>query len=227
VKKFENSLQRARQNPFVRGKAKTTKANKIMKKSVQFQTISGWRITVAICVAGLLAAIPPKAVFATTTQLGINTSVSVGPVGGQVNITNPTAQQGGGYRSTLHVHLQDNTQTPPLNDDLVATGNAADVDTLLGGLFPAALIVGQDLLNNMTFDQAAADAQAKTNVTVTFFNDGLAEYDIVYDILVLGLYFLGSESSALHDDACTIRANLTAGMVAGGLEIPPDPCVIP
>ena len=198
-----------------------------MKKSVQFQTISGWRMTAAICVAGLLAAIPPKAVFATTTQLGISTSVNFGPVSGSVNITNPTAQHEGGYRSTLHLHLQDDTQTPALNATLVATGNAADVDTLLGGFFPAALIVKQDLLDGLTFDQAAADAQAKTNVTLTFFNDDIVEYDVLYDIIFLLLDFAGTESPALHDDACTIRTNLTAGMVAGGLEIPSDPCVIP
>ena len=198
-----------------------------MKKSVQIRTISGWRMTVAICVVSLLEAIALKAVFATASQLNIDTSFSVGPVAGQLNITNPTAQQGGGYRSTLHVHLRDDTQTPPLNDDLVATGNAADVDTLLGGLFSAALIVGQDLLNNMTFEQAVADAQTKTSVTMTFFNDGIAEYDISAQLMELCEYCAAVVQSSLREDACTIRANLMTGMAAGGFPIPPDPCVIP
>jgi hypothetical protein len=156
----------------------------------------------------------------------IDASFSSGPVSAQVNITNPTAHQGS-YHSTLHVHLRDDTQSPPFNADLVATGNAADIDTLLGGLFPAALIVRQDLLANMTFEQAAADAQTKTNVTVTFFNDGIAEYDIL-GIMILGLEIvMGNASSSLHDDACTIKANLMAGLAAGGIQLPPDPCVIP
>src|SRR5262249_47252912 len=152
-----------------------------MKTSVQLQTISRWRMTVAFCVAGLLAALPPKPVLAAQTPLLLDTSFSIGPLAVQLNITNPVAQPGGGgYRSTLHMHVRDDTQTPAFNGDLVAIGNAADADTLLGGLLPAAMIVKKDLLAGMTFEQAAADAQTKTGVTVTFFNDPTAvEYAVM------------------------------------------------
>jgi Flp pilus assembly pilin Flp len=200
-----------------------------MKTSAQLQTISGWRITIAVCLVGLLAAMPPKPVLATQTPLLLDTSFSIGPLAVQLNITNPVAQPAGGYRSTLHMHARDDTQTPAFNGDLVAIGNAADVDTLLGGLFPAAMIVKKDILAGMTFEQAAADAQTKTAVTVTFFNDPTAvEYAVMLAlIIVVCITESATVSPGLHDDACTIKSNLLAGLAAGGFQEPPDPCLIP
>jgi Flp pilus assembly pilin Flp len=200
-----------------------------MKTSAQLQTISGWRITVAVCLAGLLAALPPKPVLATQTPLLLDTSFSIGPLAVQLNITNPVAQPTGGYRSTLHLHARDDTQTPAFNGDLLAIGNAADADTLLGGLLPAAMIVKKDILAGMTFGQAAADAQTKTGVTVTFFNDPTAvEYAVMLAlIIVVCITASATVSPGLHDDACTIKSNLLAGLAAGGFQEPPDPCLIP
>jgi Flp pilus assembly pilin Flp len=200
-----------------------------MKTSAHLQTISGWRITVAVCLAGLLAAMPPRPVLATQTPLLLDTSFSAGPLAVQLNITNPVAQPTGGYRSTLHLHARDDTQTPAFNGDLVATGNAADADTLLGGLLPAAMIVKKDLLAGMTFDQAAADAQTKTGVTVTFFNDPTAvEYAVMLAlIIVVCITASATVSPGLHDDACTIKSTLLSGLAAGGFQTPPDPCLIP
>ena len=200
-----------------------------MKTSAHLQTISRWRITVAVCLAGLLAAMPSKPVLATQTPLLLDTSFSVGPLAVQLNITNPVAQPTGGYRSTLHLHARDDTQTPAFNGDLVATGNAADVDTLLGGLLPAAMIVKKDLLAGTTFEQAAADAQTKTGVTVMFFNDPTAvEYAVMLAlIIVVCITEAATVSPGLHDGACTIKSNLLAGLAAGGFQTPPDPCLIP
>ena len=115
--------------------------------------------------------IPLRGVLANQTPLLVDLSFNIGPIAAQLNITKPVAQPTGMFSSTLHVHARDDTQTPAFNGDLVATGRAEDASTLLGGFLPAALIVKQDLLAGMTFQQATADAQAKTGVTVTFFND--------------------------------------------------------
>ena len=122
------------------------------------------------------------------------------------------------FSSTLHVHARDDTQTPAFNADLVSTGQAADPDTLLGGFLPAALIVNKDLLAGMTFQQAAADAQAKTGVTVTFFNDAtMVEYGLM--VALIALVCIGAVTRVqpgLGDEACTIRAKLEAGLTALG-----------
>src|SRR5438270_99142 len=116
--------------------------------------------TIAICLAALLALVPPKPLLATQTPLILDISASVGPIAVQLNITNPVAQPTGVFRSTLHMHARDDTQTPVFDADLIATGQASDANTLLGGFLPAALIVKQDLIGGMTFQQAAADARA-------------------------------------------------------------------
>jgi Flp pilus assembly pilin Flp len=207
-----------------------TGGNQIMKTSGKVQTISGWRMTVAAFVAGLVGAIPPSPVAAAQSPLLLDVSFSVGSVALQLNITNPVAQPQGIFRSTLHVHIRDDSQTPNFNGDLVAIGNAPDADTLLGGLLPAALIVKQDLFAGMTFEQATADAQTKTGVTVTFFNDPTAvEYAVMLAlIIVVCITAISNVSPGLHDDACTIKSNLLAGLAAGGFPTtPPDSCVIP
>jgi Flp pilus assembly pilin Flp len=190
-------------------------------------TMRGWKITTALCVVGLLAAVPPKPLFAGTSPLVLDLSFNIGPIAAQLNITNPVAQPGdGGFKSTLHIHARDDTQTPPINADLIATGHAADVDTLLGGFLPAAIIVEKDLVAGMTFDQAAADAQAKTGVTVSFLHDPTAvEYAVMLAlIIVVCITAITRVQPGLGDQTCTIRANLEAGLAALGVQNPPDPC---
>src|SRR5215471_17753667 len=156
----------------------------IMKTSRD--SISRWQMTVAIFIAGLVAAIPPSPAFAVQNPLPLDVSFSFGSLAVQLNITNPVALPSGVLRSTLHMHARDDTQTPPFNGDLVAIGNAPDADTLLGGLLPAAIIVKKDLFAGMTFEQASADAQTKTGVTITFFNDPTAvEYAVMIALIIV------------------------------------------
>jgi Flp pilus assembly pilin Flp len=186
----------------------------------------GWWSAVAVLVVGLVAALPPQPLLAGQTPLPINISFSIGSIAAQLDITNPVAQPGGGFKSTLHIHARDDTQTPAFNADLVSTGQAADANTLLGGFVPAALIVKQDLLAGMTFQQAAADAQAKTGVTVTFLNDAtMVEYALLLvAVLLLAASRIVVIQPGLGDQACAIRAKLEAALAAGGFQNPPDPC---
>src|SRR5438477_8150614 len=187
----------------------------------------GWWSAVAVCVVGLVAALPPHPVLAGQTPLILDLSFNIGPIAAQFDITKPIAQPGTGlFKSTLHIHARDDTQTPAFNGDLVAIGQAADADTLLGGFLPASIMVKQDLLAGMTFQQAAADAQAKTGVTVTFVNDAtLAEYGLM--VALIAVVCLGSITRVqpgLGNDACAIRAKLQAGIAAIEPQAPPDPC---
>ena len=182
---------------------------------------------VAVCVVGLVAALPPQPLLASQTPLVLDISVNVGPIAAELHITKPVAQPATGlFKSTLHIHARDDTQTPAFNADLVATGLAADADTLVGGFLPAGLIVKQDLLAGMTFQQAAADAQAKTGVTVTFFNDAtMVEYGLM--VALIAVVCIGSITRiqpGLADDTCAIRAKLQAGIAAIEPQAPPDPC---
>src|SRR4030095_10198300 len=104
------------------------------------------------------------------------------------------------------IHVRDDTQTPAFNGDLVAIGRAADANTLLGGLLPAATVLKQDLLVGMTFEQAVAAAQAKAGATVTFCHDAsMVEYAIgLIQILIVAISSVSARSSSLHDDACII-----------------------
>ena len=183
-------------------------------------------ITVAVCVVGLLAAVPPKPLLATQTPLVLNISVDIGPIAAQLDITKPVAHPAGVFNSTLHLHARDDTQTPAFNGNLVATGEAPDPDTLVGGFLPAAIIVKQDLLAGMTFQQASADAQAKTGVTVTFLNDvSMGEYALLLALIAISLVVsIVQIQPTLGDQACTIRAKLEAGLAALGVQNPPDPC---
>jgi len=191
----------------------------------------GWWSAVAVCMAGLLAVLPSRPVLAGRTPLVLDLSFNIGPIAAQLNITNPVAQPGGGgFQSTLHIHARDDTQTPAINADLVATGQAADADTLLGGFLPAALLVEKDLLAGMTFQQAAGDAQAKTGVTVNFFNDPTAvEYAVMLAlIIVVCITAITNVQPGLKGQWCTIHDNLKAGLAAGGIPTnPPDPCATP
>jgi Flp pilus assembly pilin Flp len=196
----------------------------------QVPIISGYWKTVAICVAGLLAALPPRGALAGQTPLILNISFNVGPIAAQLDITKPVAQPAAGvFSSTLHIHARDDTQTPAFNGDLVAIGQAADADTLLGGFLTAAVIVKQDLLAGMTFQQATADAQTKTGVTVTFLNDvSMAEYALLLALIAISLTIaITNLSPPLRDHFCTIKANLAAGINLLQPQTPPDPCATP
>jgi Flp pilus assembly pilin Flp len=187
----------------------------------------GWWSAVAVCVVGLLAALPPQPLLAGQTPLLLELSFNIGPIAAELHITKPVAQPATGlFKSTLHLHAHDETQTPAFNADLVATGQAADADTLVGGFLPAGLIVKQDLLAGMTFQQAAADAQAKTGVTVTFFNDAtMVDYGIMIGLIALVcMARVVVIQPGLGPDACAIRGNLQAGLTALGFQNPPDPC---
>lgn len=190
--------------------------------------LKGYWTAVSFCMAGLVALLPPHPVIAGATPRALDISINIGPIAAQLNITNPVAQPGGGgFQSTLHIHARDDTQTPPINADLVATGQAADADTLIGGFLPAAIIVEKDLLVGMTFQQAAADAQSKTGVTVNFFNDPTAvEYAVMLAlIIVVCITAITNVQPGLQGQWCTIHDNLKAGLVAGGFPTsPPDPC---
>ena len=187
----------------------------------------GYWKAVAVCVVGSLLALPPRGVLAAQLPLVIDLSFSIGPIAAHLDITNPVMQPGGGFKSTLHAHARDDTQTPPFNGDLVATGQAGDADTLLGGFLPAALIVLKDMAAGLTFPQAAADAQAKTGVTVTFLNDpGLTEYALILALIaIIAIAALTLVQPGFSARLCTIHDNLKAGLVAAGFSVnPPDPC---
>ena len=190
----------------------------------------GWWSAVAVCVVGLVAALPPQPLLASQTPLVIDISFNIGPIAAQLDITKPIAQPGTGlFKSTLHIHARDDTQTPAFNADLVSIGQAADANMLLGGFVPAALIVKQDLLAGMTFQQAAADAQAKTGVTVSFLNDAtMVEYALLLALIAISLMVrIVNIQPGLGDDACAIRANLQAGLAILEPQAPPDPCATP
>ena len=161
------------------------------------------------------------------SSLMLDLSFNIGPISAQLDITKAVEQPPGMFSSTLHEHVRDDTQIPVFNGDLVATGQATDPDTLLGGLLPAALIVKQDLLAGMTFQQAAADAQVKTGVTVTFFHDPTAvEYAVMLAlIIVVCITGIARVQPGLRDESCMIRAKLEAGLAALGFQNPPDVCV--
>ena len=198
-----------------------------MKSSGNCRRISRWQVTVAICVVGLLAVIPPKTLLASPTPIPISISFSIGSIAAQLDITKPVAQPTTGlFKSTLHIHARDDTQTPPFNADLVAMGQAADSDTLVGGFGPAAVIFKQDVLAGMTFQQAVVDVQAKTGVTITFFNDAvLSEYALLLIAVLLPIVSrIVVIQPGLGDDACAIRAKLEAGLAILEPQAPPDPC---
>ena len=199
-----------------------------MEPNVSFSCpLNGWRVAVALCLAGLIVIVPSTQLLATQTPLVLDISASVGPIAVQLNITKPVLQPNTGlFNGTLHMHAHDETQTPVFNADLVATGQAADSNVLLGGFLPAALIVKQDELAGMTFQQASADAQAKTGVTVTFFNDAtMAEYGLLLALIaVICLSEVSGIQPTLGTQACTIRAQMVAGLAAAGFQNPPNPC---
>ena len=190
--------------------------------------MKGYWKAVAVCVVGMLVVMPPRGVLAGEIPLVLDLSFNIGPIAAQLNITRPVAQPGGVFKSTLHIHARDDTQTPAFNADVVATGQAADADTLLGGFLPAAIIVLKDVAAGMTFQQAAADAQAKTGVMVTFLKDPTAvEYAVMLAlIIVVCITAIAIVQPGLKDQLWTIRGDFEAGLAAAGVENP-DPCATP
>lgn len=189
---------------------------------------NGYWKAVAVCVVGLLLTLPPRGVFADPAPTSSESlSLNFGHTRVEYDITNPVMQPGGAFRNTLHIHAQDNTQTPTFIADLIATGQASDANTLVGGFLPATIIVLKDITAGMTFPQAAADAQAKTGVTVTFLNDPTAvEYAVMLAlIIVVCITDFVIVQPGFKDQACAIRTNLEAGLAAAGVLNPPDPCV--
>ena len=197
-------------------------------KSTPEHCRKGWWKAVAVCVVGLLLAVPPRGVVADPAPAPIRESLSFnfGHIQVSYDTTNPVAPPEGGFKTTLHIHAHDDTQTPAFIADLVATGQAADADTLLGGFLPAAIIVLKDMAAGMTFPQAAADAQTKTGVTVTFLNDPTAvEYAVMLAlIIVVCITDMTIVQPGFTDQACEIRTKLEAGLTAAGVMNPPDPC---
>jgi len=124
------------------------------------------------------------------------------------------------------MHAHDETQMPVFNADLVATVQATNPNILIGVFLPAALIVKQDELAGMTFQQASADAQAKTGVTVTFFNDAtMAEYGLLLALIAVVCVRDGHTiQPTLGAQACEIRTQVESGLTALGFQNPPDPC---
>ncbi len=186
-----------------------------------------WQLVVALCLVSFLAVIPPRPLMAAGVPLTLDISASVGPIAVQLNMTKPVLQPTTGlFNGTLHMHAHDETQTPVFNADLVATAQAADANVLIGGFLPAALIVKQDELGGMTFQQASADAQARTGVTVTFFNDvSMAEYALLLALIaIVSLNRVPTIQPQLGAQACEIRTQLASGLTALGFQNPPDPC---
>lgn len=201
-------------------------------------TMKGYRRAIAVCIAGLLGAVPPATSQTVSPPLALEISVKVGPLATRVDITKPVVQSvntpaGGStvvFKSTLHVHAQNDTLTPTFIADLVSTAEAADPDTLVGGFLPAAIRVEQDLAAGMTFQQASADAQAQTGVTVTFFEDPTAvEYAVMLAlIIVVCITAIDNANVAptLNGQACTIQSNLVKGLTAIGITVPSPGCAM-
>jgi len=195
-------------------------------------TRKGYRSALAVCLAGLLGAAPPATGQSSSQPVPLEISIKAGPLATRVNITKPVTQSvttanGGSavvFKSTLHVHAQDETQTPTFTAELVASGQAADPDTLVGGFLPAAIRVLQDLQGGMTFQQAVADAQAKTGVTVTFIEDPTAvEYAVMLALIIVVCITAidnANVTPTINGQLCTIQSNLVASLTAIGITVP-------
>jgi Flp pilus assembly pilin Flp len=150
--------------------------------------MKGSRRAIAIVIVGLLGVVPPVSLLADETPIGIDIPITIGPFAARLKITPPVAISGSTvvYQSELQVDVHDGSQTPRFDGYLVATGQAADPDDLVGALPAAAICVQQDLLAGMTFQQAAADCQAKTGVTVTSLEDPTAvEYAVMLALIIV------------------------------------------
>lgn len=147
----------------------------------------------------------------------LDTSFNIGPVAVSAQMTNPIQTQSGVVWNTLHIEARDDTQTPPLHATLDAVGQAPDVATLLGGFLPAAIIVQNDLAAGVALSQAVADAQAKTGVTITSFNDGLVEYALILALIaILVIVAMKASSPPLSPQMAAILSKMQTSLAAVG-----------
>jgi len=101
-----------------------------------------------------LPALPPSPLLGRARPTGAGLSLTSGPSRAARHHESRSRSRNRRVQDTLHIHARDDTQTPSFQRDLVSIGQAADADTLLGGFLPASIIVKQDLLAGMTFQQA-------------------------------------------------------------------------
>ena len=158
----------------------------------------------------------------------LDVSFNVGPIAAAVQMTNPVQQPGGTFKATLHLQARDDTQTPHFNASLEAVGEAADPETLLGGLLPAAIQVERDLAAGSTLADAVADAQAKTGVTLTSFHDPTAvEYAVMLALIIVVCI------TAIDSNVSTpVRPQLQAILVElrdslAAIQVIPPPSIVP
>ncbi len=203
------------------------KASKAISKAIP--TRKGYRSAIAVCVAGLLAAVPPTPLLAQTPpSFGpFNISVQVGLVAMQLNITQPvpvTTPTGGPavFHSILYIDVRDDSQPSAFHANVVATGEAADPYTLVGDFLPAVIRIMQDLQAGMPLQQAEADAAKITGVTVGPYHDGLTEYALILALIAILVIValrpvvsptFGNQLSAIQTKMCT-------GMAAIGISVP-------
>jgi Flp pilus assembly pilin Flp len=192
----------------------------------------GYRSALALGLAALLGAAPPATGQTSSQPVPLEISIKIGPLATRVNITKPVTQSvttsdGGSaiiFKSTLHVHAQDETQTPTFIAELVASAQAADPDTLVGGFLPAAIRVLQDLQGGMTFQQAVADAQAITGVTVTFIEDPTAvEYAVMLALIIVVCITAidnAGVTPTVNGQFCTIQSKLVVSLAGIGITVP-------
>lgn len=180
------------------------------------------RKTIAVLLAVMVPAFTSAQTQTSTTSTapsvtGFNTSFSVGPIAVSLQMTNPIQAQNGVVWDTLHIEARDDTQTPPLHVTLDAVGQAADAATLLGGFLAAAILVQRELAAGMTLAQAAADAQAKTGVTITSFHDGLVEYALILALIaILVIVALKDVSPPLSPQLAAILSKMRTSLAAVG-----------
>lgn len=143
-----------------------------------------------------------------------DTSFNLGPVAVSLQMSRPEQTPAGAVWDTLHLEVRDDTQTPPLHATVDAVGQAPDVATLFGGFLPATIIIQQDLVAGQTLAQAIADAQTKTGVTVTCFQDVTAlEYGLIAALIaVVIIAAVPNTSPALSPELSAISTKLQANL---------------
>ncbi len=151
----------------------------------------------------------------------VDMSFNLGPVAVSVQMTRPLQSQAGVVWDTLHLEARDDTQTPAFHATIDAVGQAADTATLLGGFLPAAIIVQNDLAAGQTLDQAVADAQGKTGVTITSFNDTAIEYAVLLALIeVVVTIGLKTTSPSLSPQLSAILGKLQTSLGGvGGTDV--------
>jgi hypothetical protein len=152
--------------------------------------------------------------------LQLSTSFSVGPISVELRMPKPVAQPTGGVMGNIFIEARNETETPPFNATLTALGTAVDTPTLLGGFIPATVVVKRDLIAGLSFQDAVADAQSKTGITIVSFQDAsMVEYALfLVPILLLGVgaFKKLSQSNSTSAELSTIGDQLAATLAAIG-----------